>query len=191
MPSGATHDRITLWTLPWIAGISYGISQNGELTLILAGGFLFSGLMFGPDLDIHSIQYQRWGVFKKIWLPYRSFFRHRSLFSHGPILGTLIRVLYLLVLVAFTAIVAVGIAQLFWGFPWNWQKFALKQLNFLTNKYWSETISLFIGLELGAMSHSISDLVSSNKKRRLRKSKNSKAKAIKVTKLGKISKIKR
>ena len=189
MPSGATHDRITLWTLPWIAGISYGISQNGELTLILAGGFLFSGLMFGPDLDIHSIQYKRWGVFKKIWLPYRSFFSHRSLFSHGPILGTLIRVLYLLILVAFTAIVAVGIAQLFWGFSWNWQKFALRQLNLMTNKYWSESIALFIGLELGAMSHSISDLIGSNQKRRLRKKKHSKA--IKVTKLGKISKIKR
>ena len=189
MPSGVTHDRITLWTLPWIAGISYGTSHNAELTLILAGGFLFSGLMFGPDLDIHSIQYKRWGVLKKIWLPYRSFFRHRSLFSHGPILGTLIRVLYLLVLVAFSAIVAVGIAQLLWGFPWNWQKFALGKLTLISNKYGSETLALFIGLELGAMSHSLSDAIGSNQKRRLRKKKQSRA--IKVTKLGKISKIKR
>jgi len=189
MPSGVTHDRITLWTLPWIAGIGYGITHNGELTLILSGGFLFSGLMFGPDLDIHSIQYKRWGWFKGIWLPYRNFFRHRSLFSHGPILGTLIRVFYLFLLLAFTAIVTVGIAQLLWGFPWNWQKFALKQLNFLTNRYWSESVALFIGLELGAMSHSISDLVGSKKKRRLRKKKHSRA--IKVTKIGKISKIKR
>ena len=74
MPSGITHDRITLWTLPWIAGIGYGITHNGELTLILAGGFLFSGLMFGPDLDIHSIQYKRWGVFKKSGCHIAAFF---------------------------------------------------------------------------------------------------------------------
>ena len=189
MPSGITHDRITLWTLPWIAGIGYGITQNGELTLILSGGFLFSGLMFGPDLDIHSIQYKRWGAFKRIWLPYRNFFHHRSLFSHGPILGTLIRVLYLLSLVTFIAIITVGIAQLLWGFPWNWQNFALKQLSLLTNRHWPETLALFIGLELGAMSHSVSDLIGSNQKRRLRKKQQSKA--IKVTKLGKISKVKR
>ena len=88
MPSGITHDRITLWTLPWIVGITYGFTRNGEVTLILSGGFLFSGLMFGPDLDIHSIQYKRWGLFKGIWLPYRNLFRHRSLFSHGLIIGS-------------------------------------------------------------------------------------------------------
>lgn len=104
MPSGLTHDRITLWTLPWIVGITYGFTRNGEVTLILSGGFLFSGLMFGPDLDIHSIQYKRWGFLKGIWLPYRNFLRHRSIFSHGLIIGTCVRVLYLFLIVAFVSI---------------------------------------------------------------------------------------
>ena len=62
MPSGQIHDRITLWSLPWIVVVSLLVTRNGSLTLILAGGFLFSGLMFGPDLDIHSIQFKRWGI---------------------------------------------------------------------------------------------------------------------------------
>ncbi len=178
MPSGNTHDRITLWTLPWIVGITYGLTRSSELTLILSGGYLFSGLMFGPDLDIRSIQYKRWGFLKGIWIPYRMFFRHRSLFSHGPIIGTCVRVLYLFVVIAWLAIFLVGIAQLFWGFPWNWHKFALDKSHLLTHKYLKETMALLLGLELGAMSHSISDLISSRHKRRLQKKQ---AKTVKIT----------
>jgi len=95
MPSGRTHDRITLWTLPLVSGIAYFLTQSGKLALILAGGFLFSGLMFGPDLDIHSVQYKRWGWLRWIWIPYRSAIRHRSHFSHGLIIGTFLRWVYL------------------------------------------------------------------------------------------------
>jgi uncharacterized metal-binding protein len=166
MPSGATHDRITLWTLPWITGITYGLTRNGEFTLILSVGFLFSGLMFGPDLDIYSVQYKRWGLLKGIWMPYRLFFRHRSIFSHGPIIGTCVRVLYLSTFIALFAMLAVAIAQLFFGFDWNWQEFALEKSRLLADKYPREAMALFIGLELGAMSHSISDLIDSHRQRR-------------------------
>ncbi len=27
--------------------------------------------MFGPDLDIYSVQFQRWGFLRWIWLPYQ------------------------------------------------------------------------------------------------------------------------
>ena len=189
MPSGIAHDRITLWSLPWIASIGYGLTKNGELSLILAGGFLFSGLMFGPDLDIYSVQYKRWGFIRGIWIPYRHLFRHRSFFSHGLIVGTVIRVLYLFVIIATIAIIAVGIAQAMWGFYWNWRQFVFSQFDLLTHKYLKETIALFLGLELGAMSHSLSDLVSSKRKRRLKKNKS--AAKIKTTKIGKITKIKR
>jgi uncharacterized metal-binding protein len=168
MPSGITHDRITLWTLPWVAGISYSLTRDGELTLILAGGFLFSGLMFGPDLDIFSIQYQRWGVFKFIWLPYRRLLRHRSLLSHGLFIGTYIRVIYLSIIIAFVSIFVVAIAQLLFDFTWNWHDFTRQQLNLLSKKYHTQTIAIFLGLELGAMSHSISDWISSRRKQRLK-----------------------
>ena len=169
MPSGTTHDRITLWTLPWIAGVTYGLTRNGELTLLLSGGFLFSGLMFGPDLDIRSVQFKRWGFLRRIWIPYRKLLRHRSIFSHGLIIGTCIRVLYLSLYLAWVAIFVVGIAQLLFGFTWNWQDFVRRQFQLLTNDYYRETIALFLGLELGAMSHTISDLISSYRKKRLQK----------------------
>lgn len=126
-------------------------------------------MMFGPDLDIRSIQYKRWGFLRSIWLPYRKFFRHRSLFSHGLIIGTCIRLVYLLLIISFISIFLVAIAQLIWGFPWNWQDFVKMQSRILINKYSQEAIMLFIGLEIGAMSHSISDWISSSRKLRLKK----------------------
>ena len=169
MPSGMTHDRITLWTLPWVSSITYGLTHNGDLTLLLSGGFLFSGLMFGPDLDIHSIQFKRWGWLKVIWKPYQQLMHHRSLFSHGPIIGTCIRVLYLSLFIASIAILAVGLAQLFFGFTWNWRDFVEEQFHLLTYHRYRETAAFFVGLELGAMSHSISDFIGSNYKKRLKK----------------------
>ena len=165
MPSGITHDRITLWTLPWITLGTYILTRHGEVTLLLSGGFLFSGLMFGPDLDIYSVQYKRWGILRVIWRPYRKLCRHRSIFSHGPIIGTLFRVFYLLIVIALWGMLLVAIAQLLFGFDWNWQQFTRQQLFLLRTKYFSETLALFIGLEFGAMSHYLSDLITSSYQR--------------------------
>lgn len=180
MPSGITHDRITIWILPWVTGITYCLTRNGELTLILAGSYLFGGLMFGPDLDIHSLQYKRWGILKPMWLPYRKLLRHRSLLSHGLIIGTCLRVAYLILIAAVVGIFAVAIAQLCFGFPWNWQVFVREQI-LLLRQYPQEAIALFLGLEIGAMSHSISDWIGSYRKRRL-KSKQGKRTKSKATK---------
>jgi uncharacterized metal-binding protein len=168
MPSGIVHDRITIRLLPWVGAITYGTTRSAELTLILACGYLFSGLMFGPDLDIHSLQYKRWGLIRGIWLPYRKFFRHRSIFSHGLIIGTCVRLIYLFFFIALISTLGVAIAQLCLGFAWNWQVFVREQLHLLIDKYPRETIALLIGLEIGAMSHSISDWINSQRKRRLK-----------------------
>ncbi len=168
MPSGNTHDRITLWTLPWIGGITALITHSSKLTLIVAGTYLFSGLMFGPDLDIHSIQYKRWGLLGFIWLPYRKMMAHRSIFSHGIIIGTVVRILYLLSFITIFAILIIGCAQLIWGFHWNWQTFVSKVINQLTINYPQETIAALIGLELGSNSHSFSDWIVSGYKRKQR-----------------------
>lgn len=175
MPSGVVHDRITICLLPWVAGTTYFTTRSAEITLALSCGYLFSGLMFGPDLDIYSLQYKRWGFLRCIWLPYRKFLRHRSVFSHGLILGTCVRLLYLLTVIFLLSVFGVAIAQLCWGFNWNWQDFMVKQLPRLIDQYPQESIALLSGLELGAMSHSLSDWINSYRKRR-RKNKLSKAK---------------
>jgi uncharacterized metal-binding protein len=166
MPSGRTHDRITLWSLVPIGGLTYLFVREGRLTLIVIGAFLFSGLMFGPDLDIYSVQYKRWGIFRWIWLPYRSLIGHRSTFSHGLIIGTILRIIYLLACCLAIAFPAIGIAQLIWGFDWNWQT-AIGNVIQRVNR--QEAIAFVVGLELGAMSHSLSDWLGSAYKRNVKR----------------------
>ncbi|MDJ0599990.1 MAG: metal-binding protein [Crocosphaera sp.] len=165
MPSGRTHDRITLLSLPPLAVVVYILTGRGEWLLWFTGAYLFSGLMFGPDLDIYSLQYKRWGMIRWIWLPYQSCLKHRSFFSHGLMVGTVIRVIYLLTIVVILAIFIVAIAQLIWGFNWNWRKVAENSFDVLKSQYLGEAIVTFIGLELSAMSHSLSDYLVSYFKR--------------------------
>jgi uncharacterized metal-binding protein len=156
MPSGRTHDRITMYALPFVVGVTFWQTRSSNATLLVAGGFLFGGLMFGPDLDIYSVQFQRWGFWRWIWLPYQKSLRHRSFLSHGPIIGTILRVLYLGCLLAILAIFVLTIAQKLWNQSFSWQDLAVIVGRSLL-QYHTEYIALFFGLELGAMSHSLSD----------------------------------
>ena len=164
VPSGRTHDRVTLWSLPIVAGITLGLTHRADLAFWLSGGFLFSGLMFGPDLDLHSRQSLRWGKLRWLWYPYRKAISHRSVWSHGPLIGTIGRIIYLALWLALLGLFSLGIYQLVWG-----QAYTGKQLIALLQKSivrdYSVYISLFCGLELGAMSHYLADLLSSKYKR--------------------------
>ena len=107
MPSGKTHDAITLLlTVPTFVA-AWGVTGSLLLAGVATGATLFGGLMFGPDLDIQSRQYTRWGVFRFIWWPYKVMFRHRSRWSHGIIFGTLIRVVYFAFMIALLAAAAI------------------------------------------------------------------------------------
>ncbi|AFZ59763.1 metal-binding protein [Anabaena cylindrica FACHB-243] len=164
MPSGQTHDRITIWSLPFVAGVTLVSTRSSNMTLLVAGGFMFGGLMFGPDLDIYSRQFQRWGFLRWIWLPYQKSLRHRSFLSHGPIIGTTLRVVYLTSFLAVVGILALvlfaklGNVALNWGDVWR----GVGRSLFL---YYGEFFALFVGFELGAMSHSLSDWSNSAYKR--------------------------
>jgi len=175
MPSGRTHDQITLWSLPLVAGVAAIGTGSGGLALLTAGGFLFSGMMFGPDLDIQSRQYKRWGMLRWIWLPYRQAVRHRSLLSHGPIIGTLGRVLYLglwISLVGLLVLVLGAIVAELCHQSAQWQQLTNTWLttsgttlyqSLIQNR--SAWLAVLVGLELGAMSHACSDWVGSAWKR--------------------------
>lgn len=156
MPSGRTHDRITLWSLPVVAALTFWLSQSSRMTLILSGGFLFSGLMFGPDLDIHSRQFQRWGWLCWLWRPYQQCIPHRSLLSHGPIIGTTLRLIYLGGWMLLFALGGLSLAHYFGLTAWDWRT-TLALGNQMVQHYTQEGLVLWLGLELGAMSHSLSD----------------------------------
>src|SRR3954462_8866417 len=94
MPSGRTHDAITILLAAPAFAAALAVTRNAGAAAVVAVAFVFGGVIFGPDLDTVSRQYSRWGPLRFIWFPYRSFFRHRSRFSHGLIFGSLIRVIY-------------------------------------------------------------------------------------------------
>jgi uncharacterized metal-binding protein len=164
MPSGRTHDRVTLWSLPWITLGTVWITRRGDLGLIVASGFLFSGLMLSPDLDLKSRPFQRWGWLRIIWIPYQKVLSHRSTLSHGFVIGTTVRLLYLVTILFFVAIFGVAIAQLILGFDWNWQTAIAQGFRWIKEHYPS-AIALFLGLELGAASHYLADWIGSTHKR--------------------------
>ncbi|MBW4691751.1 MAG: metal-binding protein [Lyngbya sp. HA4199-MV5] len=175
MPSGRTHDSITLWSLPLLAGLTFASTQSSSLTLCVSGSYLFSGLMFGPDLDVYSHQYKRWGLLRWIWLPYRRSLRHRSFWSHGPIAGTIVRVAYLLIwVVLFSSggiVVGAVVVQLagktndWFVLAQQWWSHSLMVLGQLPLQHPTETIAIALGLELGALSHSLSDWLVSTYRR--------------------------
>lgn len=171
MPSGRTHDRLTWLLLPGVAVIAYGVTRNGSLTLAMSGAFLFSGLMFGPDLDIHSVQYKRWGWLRWLWLPYRKMLRHRSLVSHGFLVGTFFRLFYVGIFFSAIAFLLLGFTIII-QLPGRWNLLQIwpSILLFFKN-YSKEAIVVLIGLEVGAMSHSLSDWVGSAIKRSLKSTK--------------------
>jgi uncharacterized metal-binding protein len=160
MSSGRTHDRITLWALPLVILATFRLTLDGGLTLVVCLGFLLGGWVLGPDLDIHSVQYKRWGWLRWIWLPYRGSIRHRSRWSHGPILGTVVRVLYLSLWLGLGGLIIVDLLNHAQRTALTWGDL-LDSLGWGLITYWPWWLALVVGLELGALSHYAADWLSS------------------------------
>jgi len=142
MPNANTHDLITVISSPIVIGFSYYITEDIKTTSIIFICFLFASFMFNGDLDIVSRPYNRWWVFKMIWIPYQIMFEHRSVFTHGIIIGTIVRLIYV-------GIIPLGLIYLKNG---NFDII----LNYLT---WNEIFFIVLGLELGSSVHTISDKI--------------------------------
>ncbi|MGQ4647557.1 DUF2227 family putative metal-binding protein [Lyngbya aestuarii] len=164
MPSGQTHDRITLWSLPVVMGLTLVLTRSSDLTLLVSGGFLFSGLMLSPDLDLYSRPFKRWGWLRWIWIPYQKGMRHRSMLSHGPIIGTTLRIVYLASWIVGLGVLGLVIIDLFRDVSWSWQQVTTEVIAFVFKYCW-QLVGLFAGLEMGAMTHSLSDWTNSAYKR--------------------------
>jgi uncharacterized metal-binding protein len=165
MPSGRTHDFITLLLAAPTAAVTYYFTQDWTLTAIITIAMVFGGLMFGPDLDIQSRQYTRWGPLRFLWWPYKIALRHRSRWSHGILFGTIIRIIYFLVVITIVLAVSLyirdaymrqqssGIGEVSTALTRVWEIFAPIKRNYL--------IAAFIGLWVGATSHTVSDVLGS------------------------------
>jgi uncharacterized metal-binding protein len=163
MPSGKTHDAITVILSIPATVITYAAVGRPVAAATVGAAFLFGGLMFGPDLDTVSRQYSRWWIFRTLWFPYRHFFKHRSRISHGLVFGALFRVIYFLGVATILAYLA--------AFAWNgiagdstpdaadfaraWNTVGGLARNYLGENF---LLFTFLGLWLGAASHTVTDI---------------------------------
>jgi uncharacterized metal-binding protein len=166
MPSGRTHDAITLMLAVPAFAVTYAVTKSVAPAATVACAFIFGGVMFGPDLDTVSRQYSRWWVFRFLWLPYRHFFNHRSRFSHGLVFGALIRVVYFMGVVTLVGFCAVylGAAYSGDGLP-GFEQIAdfWRPAGEIVRAWLGRDfpVLIFLGLWLGAASHTFTDMAGS------------------------------
>ncbi len=166
MPSGKTHDAVTFFLTVPVWAAAWRITDSLPLAVIVTFAFLLGGLMFGPDLDTMSKQYTRWGIFKTLWYPYQAFFKHRSRWSHGLICGTFLRVVYFIGVLTLLSFMITFIVTIYLGgdiphlfeFTKNWQQIGeFARTNFGQYTFYG----IFVGLWLGAASHTFADMAGS------------------------------
>lgn len=142
MPSGRTHLRIELITLPLWALLFYlFVDAAWGAVALFVGAYLFSSLLLSPDLDLrHNEARQRWGLLGFVWLPYTKIFKHRGV-SHSLLFGTLTRLGYLALL---AVIVALGLSYFnVWAMPVAqvpWTKLDLWLVGILLGGLWFPNI---------------------------------------------------
>ncbi len=96
--------------------LAVGASQFGlEVGVIAAASHFLGGYWLLPNLDIRSRLFLRWGVLNIIWLPYQRCIPHRSPLSHAPVLGSVIRLLYLAVCLLPIWLTFLGLSQVQWS----------------------------------------------------------------------------
>jgi uncharacterized metal-binding protein len=169
MPSGKTHDKITVMTAAAAVPIwwLYAPVKNIPAVIVTLAAYLFSGFWLSDDLDTNSIAYQRWGLLRWLWWPYQKLVPHRSWISHGLGVGPLLRVVYFLGMLWLTAkgiflllqragVAVNGNALLLnaWKHTWSWT---------LAHPTWA--LWAAIGLVLGGVTHSLADMLVSWVKR--------------------------
>ena len=150
MSDGKTHDFITYAScIPLCLLVGWLFGPYISIAFTLA--YVFAGLAFNGDLDTESTPYYRWKLLRFIWIPYRKF-GHRSKWTHGFLRGTFTRLLWvspLLLLILLLLCHGLGGAVVY--------KMIVDG--------WVYIVSFIIGLECGAMSHTLTDISSSTWKR--------------------------
>jgi uncharacterized metal-binding protein len=128
-------------------------------TLLVVGAYLFSGLLLSNDLDTYSRPYRRWGPLRMLWYPYQCLVAHRSILSHGVLIGPLLRVLYLYAMVEVLLFVAYHGAALTGYSTYVTQAGLQVTANILPYLIAHPQVSvpLLVGLVLGGLAHSLLD----------------------------------
>jgi len=106
MALGRTHDLVNLIALP---GFLYFLPK--ELYIPFGAGYIVGTFFLSPDVDLpNSRPSRRWSFLRCLWFPYQSITQHRGV-SHVPVIGSLLRLLYLVLVVSFIYFVVIGIVS--------------------------------------------------------------------------------
>ena len=133
MPNSRTHNVINILFIPLLLLLTSYLPIGSTQTAYLIGAYIFSCFMFNGDLDIHSSPYRMWFILKWYWIPYQRLIPHRSILSHGIIIGTVVRIIYCSPLIIL--------------FVWF----------FDINIWHINTLWILLGLELGNTIHTLAD----------------------------------
>lgn len=116
MPSYHTHVKVNLLLgLPLsIAALKYTATLRPEEMGAFCAAFLYGTFFLNPDLDLaRNIKlFSVKGLLTLPFRPYSYLFRHRGI-SHLPIIGTLTRVLWLVLLFSLCSL-SISFTPLFW-----------------------------------------------------------------------------
>jgi len=112
------HHAISLAIAIPVGCLAYHYVNDGLTGLCVAAGCA-SGVFLSPDLDLGENRKMRarnwpWVAF---WFPYAKLFKHRSFWSHAPLVGTMIRLAYLFGIIG-AVMRGLGYWDLFVALPW-------------------------------------------------------------------------
>tara|TARA_Y100000310_G_C20538340_1_gene741996 strand:+ start:270 stop:698 length:429 start_codon:yes stop_codon:yes gene_type:complete len=120
--------------------------------VVFGVGYWIGTFFITPDLDIYDSKVNKaWSSFRFIWYPYSQCFRHGRT-SHSPIVGTLSRIIYLLLLL--------GIILLITTY------FGLETSGYrqLFNENWQYIILLLVGMIIANISHVFMDVITKQRR---------------------------
>jgi len=173
MPDGRTHDIITVVTAA--VGVPAALtvpSVTPGQAGILAAAYLLSGILFSCDLDLRSEPYLRWGRARFIWWPYQRIIHHRAVWSHGLIIGPVLRIIYFVSVVFGLLYLGLSLVNLLQPVDPSGTSLRVAQwiAGYVQRHPFVVGLAL-LGFILGGASHSLADWISTGSKhlrRRLR-----------------------
>ncbi len=112
MASGKFHDKVNLGTGAILTGLLIGLERSVPVVVSFVIGWLFATLIFSPDTDV--MPKKRSGVLQFFLYPYSILFKHRGV-SHMIFVGTLVRVLYGLIVMTIMLFVLNGMGYITFG----------------------------------------------------------------------------
>lgn len=144
--NGRFHRRVTILASLPTGALAYALTQDVTIAWAASSGCLV-GLVIHPDLDVS----RSW-----LWAPYSKSFRHRSPWTHWPVVSTIVRILYLMGWLALGLIPAALVWQA-WG--------GSLEAPIITARDFMAGLAMLWGLMISDSLHWLMDVISSRWKR--------------------------